>query len=201
MDLGGQQSAFDTALTPGAGGLGRFQGWRLELWGWIVAHLPGAKVGIPHLLAAVSYIDYGEVLSICQHAQGSSGLELSRGRSLIWPPPLLHNPFIGQTQVCPLPYQPQSWGGREAVGRACSLQHTRDSRWFSRRQTPLLLTALFSFGLLEWSWIDLRKQKPQSVECQITHRLTSPKQAKKKLNLMNIRDSQFWKFQTLKVKN
>ncbi len=112
MDLGGQQSAFNTALTPGAGGLGRFQGRRLELWGWIVAHLAGAMVGIPHLVAAVSYIDYGEVLSICQHAQGSSGLELPWGRSLICPPSLSHNPFISQTQVCPLPYHPQSWGGR-----------------------------------------------------------------------------------------
>ncbi len=170
MDLGGQQSAFNTALTPGAGGLGRFQGRRLELWGWIVAHLAGAMVGIPHLVAAVSYIDYGEVLSICQHAQGSSGLELPWGRSLISPPlPLtqpLHQPNSGLSPALPS----SILGGKEAVGRA--------SRWISRRQTPLLLTALFSFDLLEWSWIDLRKQKPQSMGCQITHRLTSPKQTK-----------------------
>lgn len=193
MDLRGQQSAFDTTLTPGAGGLGQFQGRRLKLWGWIIAHLAGAKVGIPHLVAAVSYNHYGEVLSICQHAQGSSGLELSWGRSLIWPPlpptQPLHRPNSGLSPALPS----SILGGREAMGGACSLQHTRDSRWTSRRQTPLLLATLFSFGLLEWSWIDLRKQKPQSTECQITHRLTSSKQATKKKYIVDpLKPTELW---------
>ncbi len=180
MDLGGQQSAFDTALTPGAGGLGRFQGRRLELWGWIVAHLAGAKVGIPHLVAAVSYIDYGEVLSICQHAQGSSGLELSRGRSLIWPPPPsltqpLHRPNSGLSPALPT----SILGGREGGGQGLFFAAHKGLSVVLQKTNPSPPHRTLSFGLLEWSWIDLLKQKPQSVECQITHRLTSPKQAKK----------------------
>lgn len=79
------------------------------------------------------------------------------------------------------------------------------STWGTLSQTPLLL---FSFGLFEWgclNWIDLGKQKPQSAECQITHRVAYLKQAKKKKNnnylllckFINIKNSQFRKFKML----
>lgn len=184
MDLGGQQSAFDTAITPGARGLGRFQGRRLELWGWIVSHLAGAKVGIPHFVAAISYIDCGEVLSICQHAQRSSGLELSWGRSLIWT--LSHNPFIGQTQVCPLPYHPQSWGGgRRWAGLVlCS---THRALGGSPEHKPLS-SSPHSFLLVCWmklNWFAQTKAAIRGVS-DYTQAHISKTSKKKKKNLMNI---------------
>lgn len=112
-------------------------------------------------------------------------------------PSLLLNPFIRQPQVCPDP----GWGGgRQVVGGACSLQPTREHRWISRRQTQLLLSMLFSYGLPEWgclNWIDLRKQKPKCKGCQITRRLASPKQAK--LNKKNVVSLFFYYFKMLKV--
>lgn len=103
------------------------------------------------------------------------------------PPPSHTIPSSTNLRSLPCPPILNPGGGRKAVDGACSLQHTRDPRWISRRQTPLLLAALFSFGLLQWgclNLIDLRKQKTQSTECQITHRVASPKQARKKHPLL-----------------
>lgn len=165
MDLRGQKPASDPTIAPNTRGLGWIQSWRrLKLWRWSVAHLAGVKVGIPLLVAAVHCMHYGEVLSVCQHAKGSSGLEQSRGGLRFDPLPLaqpIHPPASGLSR---------SWmRGREAgCGRGLFFAAHKGASVDLEKTNPAPpLHALFLWfawmRMLELNWFTQTKAEMQRV--------------------------------------